>query len=113
VFGKGEERPGGTLSTQAAAVRARCERSAVEPCRVAFDDDSEFGLAMPVLLVAVRWRLVSGWVCKPEVTGSIPVRSIADLQGFCWDSELGQIYVSRRYPAAADVRRCKQAHFGR
>jgi hypothetical protein len=30
---------------------------------------------MPILLIAVRWRRVIGWVCKPEVTGSIPVRS--------------------------------------
>jgi hypothetical protein len=28
----------------------------------------------------VRWRLASGWVCKPEVAGSIPARSIKILQ---------------------------------
>jgi hypothetical protein len=30
---------------------------------------------MPILSVGVRWGRAIGWVCKPEVTGSIPVRS--------------------------------------
>jgi hypothetical protein len=31
---------------------------------------------MPILSVGVRWGRAIGWVCKPEVTGSIPVRSM-------------------------------------
>ena len=31
---------------------------------------------MPILSVGVRWCRAIGWVCKPEVTGSISVRSI-------------------------------------
>jgi hypothetical protein len=30
---------------------------------------------MPILSVGVRWGRAIGWVCKPEDTGSIPVRS--------------------------------------
>jgi hypothetical protein len=40
-----------------------------------FGDMVEFGSVMPILSVGVRWGRVIGWVCKPEVTGSIPVRS--------------------------------------
>jgi hypothetical protein len=56
-------------------VRARCERTAVEPCQVTFDEMAEFGSVMPILSIGVRWGRAIGWVCKPEVTGSIPVRS--------------------------------------
>jgi hypothetical protein len=63
------------LPIQAAAVRARCERSAVERCRVPFDEKSEPGSTMRVWSVGVGWCLASCWLCKPEVTGSIPVRS--------------------------------------
>jgi hypothetical protein len=42
---------------------------------------------MPIPSVGVRWGRVIGWVCKPEVTGSIPVRSMHKkmtyFQGFC------------------------------
>jgi uncharacterized glyoxalase superfamily protein PhnB len=34
---------------------------------------------MPILSVGVRWGRVIGWVCKPEVAGSIPARSITDI----------------------------------
>jgi hypothetical protein len=34
------------------------------------------GSAMPFLSIGVRWGRLIGWVCKPKVTGSIPVRSI-------------------------------------
>jgi hypothetical protein len=64
------------LSIQAAAVRARCERSAVERCHVTFDEKAEFGSVMAILLVGVRRGRVIGWVCKPEVAGSIPARSM-------------------------------------
>jgi hypothetical protein len=63
------------LSTEAATVRARCERTAVEPCQVTSDETTEYGSLMPSLLVGVRRSRAVGWVCKPEVTGSIPVRS--------------------------------------
>jgi hypothetical protein len=56
-------------------VRARCERTAVEPCQVTFDEMAEFGSVMQILLVSVRWGRAIGWVCKPEVAGSIPARS--------------------------------------
>ena len=57
-------------------VRARCERTAVKRCRLTFDEKADFGSVMPILSVGVRWGRTIGWVCKPEVTGSIPVRSI-------------------------------------
>jgi hypothetical protein len=63
------------LPIQAAAVRARCERSSVDPCRVTFDTTGDLGSVMRILLVGVRWGRVIGWVCKPKVTGSSPVRS--------------------------------------
>jgi hypothetical protein len=69
----------GVLPNQITAVRARCERTAVERGRLAFDEEAEFGSAMPVLSVGVRWGCVPGWVCKPEVTGSIPVRSTEEV----------------------------------
>src|SRR6266542_7012913 len=56
-------------------MRARCERTAVEPCRVTFGTRASFGSDMPILSIGVRWGRAIGWVCKPEVTGSIPVRS--------------------------------------
>src|SRR5919201_2205618 len=36
---------------------------------------------MLTLSITVRRCLVPGWVCKPEVTGSIPVRSITEPAG--------------------------------
>jgi hypothetical protein len=72
-------------------VRARCERTAVEPCRASFGGKADFGSVMPILSVWVRWGRVIGWVCKPEVTGSIPVRSTSQkpCQGgvSCWPEE--------------------------
>jgi hypothetical protein len=65
----------GLLPISAAPVRAPCERTAVERCRIAFDEYTDFGSTMPLLSVGVRRRVLSGWVCKPEVTGLIPVRS--------------------------------------
>jgi hypothetical protein len=56
--------------------RARCERTGVERCRARLDEKGDFGSAMPILLVGVRWSWAVEWLCKPEVTGSIPVRSI-------------------------------------
>jgi hypothetical protein len=58
-------------------VRARCERTAVEPCQVTFDQMAEYGLVTPILLVRVRWRRAIGWVCKSEAAGSNPARSIS------------------------------------
>ena len=69
------------MPVQAAAVRAGCERTAVEPCQVTFDEMAEYGSVMPIVSVGVRWGRVIDWVCKPEVTGSIPVRSMAHLKG--------------------------------
>jgi hypothetical protein len=63
-------------------VRARCERTAVERCRALFGETADYGSVMAILFTGVRRGRVVHWVCKPEVTGSIPVRSIADLQGF-------------------------------
>jgi hypothetical protein len=65
------------LPIEAPAVRARCERTAVQRCRATFDDKADFGSAMPILSVAVRWGRVIGWVCKPEGAGSNPARSIS------------------------------------
>jgi hypothetical protein len=65
----------GLLPISAAPVRAPCERTTVERCRIAFDEYTDFGSTRPLLSVGVRRRVLSGWVCKPEVTGSIPVRS--------------------------------------
>ena len=61
---------------EAAALRAPCERSAVERCGITFDGTGDLGSSMPILSVRVRWGRPIDWVCKPEVTGSIPVRSI-------------------------------------
>ena len=69
--------PNSSLSVHTTAVRARCERTAVERCQVAFGEKADFGSVMPILSVGVRWGRVIDWVCKPEVTGSIPVRSIS------------------------------------
>jgi hypothetical protein len=57
-------------------VRARCERTAVQRGWVTFHEMAEFASVMPILSVRVRWGRVIRRVCKPEVTGSIPVRSI-------------------------------------
>jgi hypothetical protein len=64
------------LSVEAATVRARCDRTGVERCRMTFGEEASFGSVMPILSIDVRWGRVIAWVCKPEVTGSIPVRSI-------------------------------------
>jgi len=56
---------------RASAVRADCRRTV----SVTFGEIAEYGSVMPILSVCVRWRRAIGWVCKPEVTGSIPVRS--------------------------------------
>ncbi len=64
------------LPVQAPAVRARCERTAVQRCRARFVKRRDLRLAMPILWVGVRRGRAIGWLCKPEVTGSIPVRSI-------------------------------------
>ena len=64
-----------SLPPEAAVVRARCERTAVERCQLTFGKRADLGSVMPILLVRVRWGRAIGWVCKPEVTGSIPVRS--------------------------------------
>ena len=42
------------LSIQAAAVRARCERTAVHRCQVTFADKVDFGSLMPILAIGVR-----------------------------------------------------------
>jgi hypothetical protein len=60
-------------------VRARCERNLVKRCRMAFGM-GDLGSVMPIPSVRVRLGRPIGWVCKPEVTGSIPVRSIKSLQ---------------------------------
>jgi hypothetical protein len=57
------------------AVRARCERTAVEHCQEMVDGKTDFGSVMPVLSVGVRWGRAIGWVCKPEGAGSNPARS--------------------------------------
>jgi hypothetical protein len=64
-------------------VRARCERTAVEPRQVTFDEMAEYGSVMPILSVGVRWGRAIGRVCKPEATGSIPVCSIGESAYFC------------------------------
>jgi hypothetical protein len=63
------------LSVQAAPVRARCERTAVRQRRLTFVDERETGSIIGVWSVGVGRSRVLRWVCKPEVTGSIPVRS--------------------------------------
>ena len=65
------------LSIQAAAVRARCERTAVKRGRTAFAEKRELGSMMRLWSMGVGSCLASRWLCKLEVTGSIPVRSIA------------------------------------
>jgi hypothetical protein len=60
------------LSLQASPVRARCERTAVERCRMTFDERGAIGSVMPILSVGVEQRQAIGWVCKPKVAGSIP-----------------------------------------
>ena len=75
---RNETRTAGWLPIQAPAVRARCERTGVEPCQVTFDEIAEYGSVTPILLIGVRRGRVIGWVCKPEVTGSIPVRSTCE-----------------------------------
>ena len=60
----------------ASAVRA--DRRRTVSCHVRRMAD--FGSFMPILLVGVRWRWAIGWVCKPEVAGSSPARSIKYLQ---------------------------------
>ena len=57
-------------------MRAPSERTAVERCRVRSAEKGEFGSVMPILLVRVRWGRAIGRVCKPEVAGSSPARSI-------------------------------------
>jgi len=42
------------LSTQTAAVRAPCERTAVERCELTFDEHASFGSVSPILSVGVR-----------------------------------------------------------
>jgi hypothetical protein len=57
----------------ASAVRADRRRTVSGDVR----QKAEYGSVMPILLVRVRLGRAIGWVCKSEVTGSIPVRSIA------------------------------------
>jgi hypothetical protein len=57
-------------------VRARCERTAVEPCRATSSVEASFGLVMPILSVGVGRGRAIGWVCK--VAGSSPARSILE-----------------------------------
>jgi hypothetical protein len=45
-----------------------------------FDEKAAFGSVMPILSIGVRWGRAIERVCKPEVTGSIPVRSTKGLQ---------------------------------
>jgi hypothetical protein len=85
------------LPVQAATVRARCERTAVEPCQMTYDEMAEYGSVMQILLVCVRWGRAIGWVCKPEVTGSIPVRSIFFGR---YANRAGQKVASRNPPGA-------------
>src|SRR6266542_5737039 len=66
----------GELPVQAPAVPARCERTAVQWRRARFVKRRRLRLGMPILLVGVKRGRAIGWLCKPEVTGSIPVRSI-------------------------------------
>src|SRR6266498_1738917 len=71
----------GELPVQAPAVPARCERTAVQWRRARFVKRRRLRLAMPILLVGVGRRRAIGWLCKSEVTGSIPVRSITVRSG--------------------------------
>ena len=64
-------------------VQARCEQSAVEWCRLTYDEMPANGSTTPVSFVGVGWCLVLGWVCKPEVAGSIPARSISKEWPLC------------------------------
>jgi hypothetical protein len=57
------------LPLQTAAVRARCERTAVERCQARFAKRSDFRSVMPILSIGVSWGRAIGWVCKPKVTG--------------------------------------------
>ena len=72
----------GSLPTWAAAVRARCERTAVERCRATFGTKADFGSVMRVLSVRVRRSRAIGWVCKSEAAGSNPARSISKKSSF-------------------------------
>ena len=63
-------------------MRARCERTAVERCRVTFGEKADFVSFVPVLSVGVRRSRVIGWVCKSEAAGSNPARSIARKKRF-------------------------------
>jgi hypothetical protein len=55
---------------------------------------------MPILSIRVRWGRAIGWVCKPEVTGSIPVRSISRKNLFAGCS-------SARFPPSATAVRAR------
>jgi hypothetical protein len=70
------------LSIEAQAVRARCERIFVERCQMTFGRTGDFGSIMPILSVGVRWSRAIGRVCKPEVAGSSPARSMTRTGGF-------------------------------
>lgn len=49
-----------TLSSQAMAVRARCERTAVERCWVEFGYKADSGSIVPILSISVRWGRAIG-----------------------------------------------------
>jgi hypothetical protein len=61
-------------SGRASAVRADCRRTVSDAVR----HNGRFGSVTPILSVGVRSCRAIGWVCKPEVTGSIPVRSMQE-----------------------------------
>jgi hypothetical protein len=65
---------------------------------------AEFGSVMPILSICVRWGRAIGWVCKPEVTGSIPVRSITDRSPsrVAAHDDFGRIVVAIRPTATSD-----------
>jgi hypothetical protein len=57
-------------------MRARCERTALERRQATYNSTGDFGSAMPFLSIDVMWGRAIGRVCKPEVAGSSPTRSI-------------------------------------
>jgi hypothetical protein len=70
------------MSANVAHSGSPCERGASGPLSNTVGprsgEQADFGSIIPFLLVRVRWSRAIGWVCKPEVTGSIPVRSILE-----------------------------------
>jgi hypothetical protein len=61
-----------------------------------------FASVMPLLLTGVRWGRIIGSVCKPEVTGSIPVRSINTCKLALLVVSVGEIRANWLHAARAD-----------